>query len=206
MTGFLVAFEGGEGSGKSTQVARLAAAIPDALVTRQPGGTPAGQIIRGLLLDPNQEICDRAEALLYAADRAQHVHDVIRPALAAGQTVLCDRWVDSSIAYQAYGRGESPARIGDLSAWATGRLEPDLTVLLDIEPTIGLARAARRSAADRLEREDLSFHWRVRGAYLTPANAAPGRYLVLDATRPADEIAGAIAGRVRALLEQEVSA
>jgi dTMP kinase len=206
MTGFLVAFEGGEGSGKSTQVARLAAAIPDALVTRQPGGTPAGQIIRGLLLDPNQEICDRAEALLYAADRAQHVHDVIRPALAAGQTVLCDRWVDSSIAYQAYGRGESPARIGDLSAWATGGLIPDLTILLDINPDIGLARAARRSSADRLEGAGRDFHWRVRGAYLTLANAAPGRYLVLDATRPADELAGIIAGRVHNLTSQEIAA
>jgi dTMP kinase len=206
MTGRLIAFEGGEGSGKSTQVARLAATIPDALVTRQPGGTPVGQIIRGLLLDPNQEVCDRAEALLYAADRAQHVDDVIRPALAAGQTVICDRWVDSSIAYQAYGRGESPARIGDLSAWATGGLIPDLTVLLDINPTIGLARAARRSAADRLEREGLSFHWRVRDAYLTLANATPGRYLVLDATRPVDELAGIIAARVHNLTSQEIAA
>lgn len=207
MTGRLVAFEGGEGSGKSTQVARLAATLGrNVFVTRQPGGTPVGQIIRGLLLDPLQHISDRAEALLYAADRAQHVDEVIRPALTAGATVICDRWVDSSIAYQAYGRGMDPAWIGDLSRWATGGLVPDLTILLDIPAAVGLERAGRRGAADRLEQAGAAFHRRVRSAYLELAGTAPSRYLVLDATLPADELAAVIAGRVRALLGQQVSA
>lgn len=190
MTGKLIVLEGGEGSGKSTQVARLAQNLGgDVLVTRQPGGTPLGAIIRGLLLDPNQQICDRAEALLYAADRAQHVDEAIRPALAAGRTVISDRWVDSSIAYQAAGRGMDRDRIADLSAWATGGLIPDLTVLLDIDPQVGLARAVRRAAADRLEQEDAGFHNRVRWAYLQQAAANPHRYLVVDATLPVDAIA-----------------
>jgi dTMP kinase len=206
MIGKLVALEGGEGSGKSTQVALLAQAIPGALTTRQPGGTPVGQIIRGLLLDPRMDISDRAEALLYAADRAQHVDEVIRPALKAGRTVLSDRWVDSSIAYQAFGRGMDDAWISNLSDWATGGLTPDLTILLDIPTSVGLDRAGRRGTADRLEQAGVGFHLRVRAAYRVLAGEEPGRYLVLDATRPVDELAGIIAGRVRALLEQEVSA
>lgn len=208
MTGMLIVFEGGEGSGKSTQAARLAATIPgDVHVTRQPGGTPIGYTIRQMLLNPISSISDRAEALLYAADRAQHVDEIVRPALAAGATVICDRWVDSSIAYQGAGRGMSMMRIAELSRWATDGIEPDLTILLDIDPAVGLARAGRRGAADRLEQEDLSFHHRVRDSYLALAEHAPAaRYLVLDGSQPADFLGEVIAERVRALLGQEVAA
>ncbi|GGM53655.1 dTMP kinase [Dactylosporangium sucinum] len=191
MTGKLIVFEGGEGTGKTTQIRLLAAALDhDVLVTRQPGGTSLGQTLRGLLLDsPPGSISDRAEALLYAADRAQHVDEVIRPALTAGTTVISDRWVDSSLAYQAAGRGMDPAWVAELSRWATAGVQPDLTVLLDIDPAVGLARAARRGAADRLEAETLDFHHRVRWAYLRLAAANPSRYLVVDAALPVDAIA-----------------
>jgi dTMP kinase len=207
MTGKLIVFEGGEGAGKSTQVVRLARTVGgDVLVTRQPGGTPLGQIIRDLVLDADMDISDRAEALLYAADRAQHVDETVRPALDAGRTVISDRWVDSSIAYQAHGRRQPISRITDLSSWATGGLIPDLTILLDIAPETGLARAGSRGTADRLEQAGRAFHTRVRCGYLDQASRNPHRYLVLDATRPADELAADIAERVRALLDAEVGA
>jgi dTMP kinase len=202
MTGLLLAFEGGEGSGKSTQVKRLAEALGNVVVTRQPGGTAAGTVIRRLLLDsPAGSINDRAEALLYAADRAQHVAEVIQPALDAGHVVVSDRYVDSSLAYQAAGRAMGADWIATLSSWATAGLVPDLTVLLDIDPAVGLARAARRGAADRLEAEALDFHHRVREAYLSLADAEPGRYFVLDANRTTGQLANAIAMRVQALIE-----
>ncbi len=204
--GLLIAFEGGEGSGKTTQVDRLhrhllASAPPGRRVyqTRQPGGTTIGQTIRGLLLQPGT-ISDRAEALLYAADRAQHVDEFVRPALDAGHIVITDRYVDSSLAYQAAGRAMDGAWVADLSRWATGGLVPDLTVVLDVHPEVGLARAARRGVADRLEQEDLGFHWRVRDAFLALAEAAPGRYLVLEAGQPADWLADIIAERVQHLV------
>lgn len=199
MNGLFIAFEGGEGSGKSTQVKRLAEALGDVVVTRQPGGTEAGKVIRQLLLDPDSVLDDRAEALLYAADRAQHVAEVIRPALAAGHIVISDRYVDSSIAYQAYGRTMDRDWIVGLSRWATSGLVPDLTILLDIDPAVGLARAARRGAVDRLEAETPDFHWRVRAAYLGLAYAEPDRYLIVEATWSVDEIAAVIAARVRRL-------
>jgi dTMP kinase len=202
MTGQFIVFEGGEGSGKTTQVRLLAAALNhDALVTRQPGGTAIGRIIRSLLLDsPTGSVSDRAEALLYAADRAQHVDEVIRPALEAGTVVISDRYVDSSLAYQAAGRDMDGAWIQELSRWATDGLVPDLTIVLDVHPEIGLQRAARRGAADRLEQEDIGFHWRVRDAFLALAEADPGRYLVLEAGQPADWLADIIAERVRGLV------
>ncbi|MGI5245065.1 dTMP kinase [Dactylosporangium sp. CA-139066] len=208
MTGILIAFEGGEGAGKSTQIKLLERALNhDVLVTRQPGGTALGQTVRQLVLDGEPgTVDDRAEALLYAADRAQHVAEVVRPALAAGRTVISDRWADSSIAYQAAGRGMDRDWIAAVSAWAAGGLVPDLTVLLDIDPAVGLARAARRGATDRLEQENLDFHRRVRGAYLELVAEAPGRYLVLDATRPVDEIARSIGSFVRGLLSVGVGA
>jgi dTMP kinase len=207
MTARLIVFEGGEGSGKTTQIRLLDQALGHrAWTTRQPGGTDLGTEIRRMLLGTAPgEVCDRAEALLYAADRAQHVDRFVRPLLDRGETVISDRWVDSSIAYQAAGRGMDREWIAQLSAWATGGLVPDLTILLDIDPTVGLARAAKRGAADRLEQEDLAFHQRVRSAYIALAETSPERYLVLDAAQPADWLADVIAERVRVLLGQEVT-
>ena len=142
----------------------------------------------------------RAEALLYAADRAQHVHDVLRPALDAGEVVITDRFVDSSLAYQGAGRTIGLDDVRMLSRWATQGLEPDLTILLDLPPEIGLARARGRAAADRLESESLDFHQRVRQTFRALAEADPDRYLVLDARQSPDEIAAVIRVRVAQLL------
>ena len=200
--GWFIAFEGGEGAGKSTQE-RL---LTDALVarghvvtrTREPGGTPAGEAIRHVLLSPEYTGLDhRAEALLFAAARGEHVARVVRPALARGEVVVCDRYLDSSVAYQGYGRDLGPERVRDLSLWATGGLLPDLTVLLDIDPAIGLGRFVDR---DRLEAEPLAYHQRVRAGFLALAAADPGRYLVLDAQQDTDAIAEAVLARVLAVV------
>lgn len=169
--------------------------------TREPGATAVGRTVRQLVLDPaTAGLSPRAEALLYAADRAQHVHEVLRPALAAGEVVLTDRYVDSSLAYQGAGRTLAVEEVATLSCWATGGLVPDLTVLLDLPPEVGLARARGRAAADRIEAESLEFHQRVRDTFCALAAAEPGRYLVLDAARPADELARAVLDRVLPLL------
>jgi len=204
--GLFVVFEGGEGAGKSTQVTALATALRrlgrDVEVTREPGATSTGSRIRSLLLDGSLQapgeppLAPRAEALLYAADRAHHVAAVVRPALARGALVISDRYVDSSLAYQGAGRTLPVEEVAWLSAWATGGLKPDLVVLLDIESTAGLSRVAARGTADRLERESLAFHERVRYAFLDLAAADPRRYLVLDAARPVEEIAAAVFDRV----------
>ena len=204
MPPLFIAFEGGEGSGKSTQIVRLR----DELVrqghrvfaTHEPGATPVGKAIRALLLDTDERIAPRSEALLFAADRAHHVRTEIRPKLAAGYHVLCDRYIDSSIAYQGAGRALSMDEVSRLSEWATEGLLPDLTVLLDIAPERGLARAGDTAGPDRLEREQLAFHERVRECFLALAQRDPGRYLVLDASRPVDELASEIAVAVRARL------
>jgi dTMP kinase len=197
--GFFVAFEGGEGVGKSTQIARAATWLRErgheVVETREPGGTPLGQQLRALVLDPDGHVTPRAEALLYAADRAHHVETVIRPSLARGAVVLTDRYVDSTLAYQGAGRGLSDAAV--LTAWATGGLTPDLTVLLDLDPRVGLARASARATLDRLEGASLDFHDVVRARFLDLAAAAPERYVVLDAAEPPD----AVATRVRAAIE-----
>ncbi|WP_233604246.1 dTMP kinase [Micromonospora sp. HM5-17] len=206
--GFFVVFEGGDGAGKSTQVTRLAEALRrqhrEVVVTREPGATPAGERIRRLVLDRatgQEALAPRAEALLYAADRAQHVATVVRPALTRGAVVISDRYVDSSLAYQGAGRTLPVEEISWLSSWATGGLKPDLVVLLDIEPRIGLRRVASRGGeADLLESESIDFHERVRYAFLDLASSDPKRYLVLDASRPADEIAALVAARVTDLL------
>ncbi len=203
--GVFIAFEGGEGAGKSTQVKRLQEWLTDeglvARATFEPGATPPGAAIRSILLDRSQAVVSpRAEALLYAADRAQHVHDVLRPALDAGEVVLTDRFVDSSLAYQGAGRTIPMDDVRMLSRWATGGLRPDLTVLLDLPPEAGLARARGRSVADRMESESLEFHQRVRQTFRALAESDPDRYLVLDATRSADELSAAIRVRVAALL------
>ncbi len=200
----LVAFEGGEGSGKSTQIAALAATLRaaghDVLVSFEPGATPVGTAIRELVLHTDEAIAPRAEALLFAADRAHHVRTVVRPALEAGQVVLLDRYIDSSRAYQGFGRELAPAEIRTLSEWATGGLWPDLTVVLDLPVDEGLTRARGRGAADRLERESREFHERVRAAYLSFAEAEPARYLVVDAARAADVVAAEVAAAVQSRL------
>ncbi|CAN5290097.1 dTMP kinase [soil metagenome] len=205
--GVFIAFEGGEGAGKSTQLDLLArwliAAGHEPCLTREPGATELGVRIRALLLDPSAtDLTARAEALLYAADRAHHVDTVLRPVLERDGIVLTDRYLDSSLAYQGAGRTLDLDEVNRISRWATQSLEPDLTVLLDVDPALGLTRAADRSYADRLERESLEFHQRVRAAFLTFAEAEPDRYLVLDATAAAEEIAGAVQVRVAELLER----
>jgi dTMP kinase len=203
--GIFVVFEGGEGAGKSTQVTRLAEALQasghEVVVTREPGATDVGARIRGLLLDPDESPSPRAEALLYAADRAHHVATVVRPALARGAVVISDRYVDSSLAYQGAGRTLPVPEISWLSSWATGGLKPDLVVLLDVDPGVGLSRVEGRGlGTDRLESESRSFHDRVRYAFLDLAAADPKRYLVLDAARPAEEISDVVQTRLAGML------
>ncbi len=203
--GVFIAFEGGEGAGKSTQVKRLQEWLTNeglvARTTFEPGATASGAGIRSILLDRSHTaIAPRSEALLYAADRAQHVHDVLRPALDAGEVVITDRFVDSSLAYQGAGRTIPLDDVRMLSRWATRGLEPDLTVLLDLPPEIGLARARGRSVADRMESESLEFHQRVRQTFRALAESDPDRYLVLDATGGTAELAASIRVRVAELL------
>jgi dTMP kinase len=211
--GIFIVFEGGDGSGKSTQVDLLADALRadglDVVVTREPGATDVGLRIRGLLLDRGASsgpagivLAPRAEALLYAADRAHHVATVVRPALTRGAVVISDRYIDSSLAYQGAGRILPVEEVSWLSAWATGGLRPDLVVLLDIDPAVGLGRIADRGTADRLEAENVPFHERVRYAFLDLAGRDPRRYLVVDATLPPDEIARLVAERARALMPE----
>lgn len=196
--GMLVVFEGGEGSGKTTQLGRshdwLMAQVdgsPLAVVkTREPGGTELGQHIRELLLHPNttEPTQDRAELLLFAADRAQHVEGFLRPALQRGALVLCDRFTDSTVAYQGYGRGLDLALIHQLNQIATGGLAPDLTLWLDVEVVTGLSRAQRRGSADRMEQNQVEFHQRVRQGFCELAAAHPQRIRRVDANRSADEV------------------
>jgi len=193
MNGLFVTFEGGEGSGKSTQLARLAARLrargSEPLVTREPGGTPLAEGIRDLLLDPARRPGAISEALLMEAARADLVANLVRPALAAGRVVLCDRYDDSTLAYQGAGRGLDPGLLAILNEAATGGLEPGLTLLYDVPPEVGLARRERAAGeTNRLDREPADFHDRVRRCYLELAAAEPGRWVVLDATATPDEL------------------
>ncbi len=204
--GRLVVFEGGDGAGKSTQIRLLRKAIERAghetLVTREPGGTDLGEEIRGLLLDPaGPALGDRAEALLYAAARAQHVDEVIAPALEQGAVVLCDRYLDSSVVYQGVARGLGKEQITELNTWATAGVRPDLVVLLDVDPSVGLGRLA--GDADRLEAAGLEFHRTVNSAFRRLADLDPERYLVVDAGQPVEELHGRIRDAVLTLLEVE---
>jgi dTMP kinase len=197
-TGLFLCFEGGEGAGKSTQASLLrdwlVARGHDVLLTFEPGDTPVGQDIRRIVLDPaTGHLADRTEALLYAADKAEHVEKVVRPALAAGSVVITDRYVDTSLAYQGTGRGIDAAELEHVLRWATGDLRPHLTVLLDVEPTAGLGRFEER---DRIEAESLDFHRRAREGFLALAAANPDHYLVVDARADKDEIAALIRERV----------
>ncbi len=210
MPGLFVTFEGGEGSGKTTQLqmllTHLRAAGLDAIETRDPGGTPIGKHVRALLLDPAfGGMGATAELFLYEASRAQLVEEVIRPALAAGRLVLCDRFTDSTVAYQGYGRGLDLDLIAHLNGLAAGGVRPDLTFLLDLDPEQGLARATQRMRQlcqqhDRLEEEVLGFHQRVRTGYRAIAAAEPGRLVVLDASGSAADVADRVRRRMDVLL------
>jgi dTMP kinase len=193
-----ITVEGVEGAGKSSQLARLAEELRKAgrtvTVTREPGGTPLGDRIRGLLLERGSAAPGpRAEALLFAAARAQLVEDVIRPALARGEIVVCDRYAHSSLAYQGAARALGLTEVERLNRWATADLWPDLVILLDLDPEEGLARIAGR---DRIESEQLAFHQAVRQAFLDLARGDPERFAVIDAARPFDEVAAAVRAAV----------
>src|SRR4051812_8965133 len=188
-----ITFEGIEGSGKSTQIRRIGALVPNAIVTKEPGGTPTADRIRAILLDSGSVVDPVAEVFLFAASRRQHVTEVIRPALDRGQVVLCDRFTDATLAYQGFGRLQSLDRLRDLNDWATGSLQPDITLLFDLEEEIGLRRAHSRNALatsdeGRFEAEDLRFHRRVREGYLSLAAAEPERYVIVDADGSEDEV------------------
>ncbi|MBU6147225.1 MAG: dTMP kinase [Actinomycetales bacterium] len=199
-SGLFIAFEGIDGAGKSTQVAALAATLTAAghevICTREPGGTAIGARIRAILLDPQHTaMVARTEALLFAADRAQHAAELIRPALARGAIILGDRYWDSSIAYQGIARGLGAERIADLSRWATEDLPPDLTVLLDLEPRAAGERPRQR---DRIDDESVAFHGRVAAALRSLAADEPQRYLVVPADLPVSTIADRVATEVAA--------
>ncbi|MEO5778510.1 dTMP kinase [Arthrobacter oryzae] len=204
--GLFIAFEGGDGAGKSTQAAELATALESrglrVLRTREPGGTPIGEKLRTLVLDHGHgHIDSRTEALIYAASRAAHAEQVLRPALERGDVVLTDRYIDSSVAYQGAGRRLGADAVRNLNDWATAGLQPDLTVLLDVDPAVGRRRRTAGDAAeDRIESEADDFHARVRTAFLELAEARPELYLVLPARLPVAELAARILDRVGALL------
>ena len=205
--GLFLAFEGGEGAGKTTQARLIAIWLREqgfeVVNTHEPGATKVGMRLRALLLDTaHAGMSPHAEALMYAADRAEHVAAVIEPALARGAVVITDRYVDSSLAYQGTGRGLRSAEIAKLNSWATGGRMPDLTILLDMPPESGLGRRTR--SADRLEAEPPEFHRRVRAGFLALARAEPSRYLVLDASRPAEEVTREIKDRIRQVLPDPV--
>ncbi|GAA3473082.1 dTMP kinase [Nonomuraea roseola] len=205
--GVFIAFEGGEGSGKTTQSRLLAIWLRDqgfdVVQTREPGSTKVGMRLRAILLDAAEKgLSARAEALLYAADRAEHVEKVIRPALHRGALVITDRYVDSSLAYQGAGRALDPSDVSKVNAWATGGLVPHLTVLIDTPPSVGLTRLG--GAADRIESEPLDFHERVRKEFRSLAAAAPERYLMVDGTLSQDEISRTVQDRVREILPDPV--
>ncbi|BBE21637.1 hypothetical protein MN0502_05200 [Arthrobacter sp. MN05-02] len=200
LPGLFLAFEGGDGAGKSTQAAMLCRALEDSgrtvVRTREPGGTVIGEKLRSLVLEHGHgEIDARTEALLFAASRAAHVQQVIVPALERGDVVVCDRYIDSSVAYQGAGRGLGAQAVLDVNLWATDGLRPDLTVLLDVDPAEGRSRRTAGAAAeDRLESEPDGFHAGIRSAFLDLSRQEPGRYLVLAASRAPEELHRAILG------------
>lgn len=187
-----IVFEGPEGAGKTTQIKRLVNRLSQSnispIVTREPGGTPAADAIRSVILDPSLEINPLTEFLLYSASRAQHVDEVIKPALDAGRTIVCDRFFGASIAYQGYGRGLELSFINELSTRVTQDLKPDLVLLLDIDPELGLKRIAERGQKDRLELADISFHRRVREGFLSQA-MEDSTWRVLNANQNEDRVA-----------------
>ena len=203
-TGVFVCFEGGEGAGKSTQARALAGALESrgyrTLLTFEPGDTTVGKELRRIVLDPaTGELSHRTEVLLYAADKAEHVDTVVMPALQRGEVVITDRYVDSLLAYQGGGRILEMGEVEHVARWATRDLRPHLTVVLDLDPEHGLSRFAER---DRIEGESPDFFLRAREAFVVLAGADPDHYLVVDASRPAEEIAEVVLTRVSPLLSQ----
>ena len=193
MSGQFITVEGGEGAGKTTQLAFMRGYLEQTgrrvVLTREPGGTPLGEEIRALLLGHRHDgMALTTETLLMFAARAEHLERVIRPALAAGHWVLCDRFTDATYAYQGGGRGLPPERIAILENWAQGALRPDLTLVFDVPVAVGLERAGRRSAADRFEREETAFFERIRAVYLDRARRNPDRYRIVDANRPVEAV------------------
>jgi dTMP kinase len=195
VSGTFITFEGIDGSGKSTQLRMLAGYLREAgcevVLTREPGGTPVGNRLRGALLDAHEEVDPLTELLVFAADRAQHVRRVLRPAIAAGQVIISDRYADATVAYQGAGRGFSPELIAEIVQLATEGLRPDLTVLFDLSVEESIARTSRRligkHLGDRLDAEASDFHVRVRNAYLELARAEPERMKIVETNRPAEE-------------------
>ncbi|MGI9952584.1 dTMP kinase [Moorellaceae bacterium AZ2] len=208
MKGIFITFEGPDGSGKTTQMGLLARHLERkgrrVLCTREPGGTPLAEAIRRLLLSSwPEQVLGITEVLLYAAGRAQHVQGKILPALEAGQVVLCDRFVDSTLAYQGFGRGLNPELVRRINDLATGGITPHLTLLLDLPPEEGLRRSRDGEggrALDRFEQEDLDFHRRVREGYLELARREPGRIKIIDALGSKDEVFRQVWGAVETLL------
>lgn len=205
MAGLFITFEGGDGSGKSTQAELLSTWLTDAGHTvvrgREPGGTDLGLELREIVLHRKGHIAPRAEALIYAADRAHNIATKVRPAVERGEIVIQDRYLDSSVAYQGAGRVLDPTEVRQVSLWATEGFMPDLTILLDLDETIGRERLDEaRTKYDRLEAEAHDFHARVRAGYLALAHAEPERFLVLSATDSIETIAASVRARVEALL------
>jgi len=205
MTGLFITFEGGDGSGKTTQINLLASWLESdgrtVVITREPGGTDLGTELRNIILHREGFIAPRAEALLYAADRSHHIHTLVRPALQRGEIVVQDRYLDSSVAYQGAGRVLDPTEVRNISVWATENLMPDLTVVLDVPASVAKERqAAGERQYDRLEAEAEEFHTRVRESYLALAAEEPHRFLVIDGESSIEEIHQAIVDKVSDLL------
>lgn len=204
--GVFITIEGGEGAGKSTLARRLGEDIShrasDVILTREPGWGHLGKVVRALVLDgePEGHLHPRVEALLFAADRAHHVASLIRPALAEGAVVICDRFRDSSVAYQGYARGLGAADIAYLSDWGSDALIPDLTVLLDLDPATGVARKFGQGEINRMDLEDADFHLAVRAGFHDIAAKDPDRFLIVDATQAIDDYYPAVLARVQELL------
>ncbi len=207
MTGHFITFEGGDGSGKSTQLTLLVEWLGQqgrtVVTTREPGGTDLGNELREIVLHRRGHITPKAEALMYAADRAHHIATKVRPALDRGEVVVQDRYLDSSVAYQGVARSLGAYEVRDISLWAADGLLPDLTILLDIDEHVGRGRLdSSRTRYDRLEAEEQEFHASVRAAYLELARAEPERFLVVEANAAVDEIAAVIRERVSVLLHE----